>query len=76
MNSLPSDSSAIVSPRHGHIIAAIWNPLDGKRTKLLDALHELSIILETGLGRESLSILLELTESVANPDALASLVIE
>ena len=46
------------------------------RTQLLDALQELSNILETGLDRESLSILLELTESGVNPEALAALVKE
>lgn len=46
------------------------------RTQLLDALQELSNILETGLDRESLSILLELTEAGVNPEALAALVKE
>lgn len=50
--------------------------MDGERTKLLDSLQELSNILETGLDRESLSILLELTESGVNPEALAALVKE
>jgi mitotic-spindle organizing protein 1 len=47
-----------------------------ERTKLLDSLQELSNILETGLDRECLSILLELTESGVNPEALAALVKE
>ena len=34
------------------------------RAELLDSLQELSEILETGLDRETLSILLELTESL------------
>jgi mitotic-spindle organizing protein 1 len=50
--------------------------MDNERTKLLDSLQELSNILETGLDRESLSILLELTESGVNPEALAALVKE
>jgi mitotic-spindle organizing protein 1 len=50
--------------------------MDGDRTKLLDSLQELSNILETGLDRESLSILMELTESGVNPEALAALVKE
>jgi mitotic-spindle organizing protein 1 len=50
--------------------------MDGDRTRLLDALQELSNVLETGLDRESLSILLELTESGVNPEALAMLVKE
>lgn len=50
--------------------------MDSERTKLLDSLQELSNILETGLDRESLSILLELTESGVNPEALAALVKE
>ena len=50
--------------------------MDSERTKLLDSLQELSNILEKGLDRESLSILLELTESGVNPEALAALVKE
>lgn len=50
--------------------------MDQERAQLLDSLFELSNILETGLDRESLSILLELTESGVNPEALAALVKE
>lgn len=53
-----------------------WHKMNNDRTQLLDALQELSNILETGLDRESLSILLELTESGVNPEALAALVKE
>jgi len=50
--------------------------MDMERVQLLDSLQELSNILETGLDRESISILLELTESGVNPEALAALVKE
>jgi mitotic-spindle organizing protein 1 len=50
--------------------------MDVDRTKLIDSLYELSLILETGLDRESLTILLELTEAGVNPEALAALVKE
>ena len=50
--------------------------MDNDRAQLIDSLHELSNILETGLDRESLSILLELTEAGVNPEALAALVKE
>lgn len=50
--------------------------MDSDRAQLIDSLHELSNILETGLDRESLSILLELTEAGVNPEALAALVKE
>ena len=50
--------------------------MDAERTRLLDSLQELSNILETGLDRDTLSILLELTESGVNPEALAALVKE
>ena len=50
--------------------------MDMERAQLLDSLHELSNILETGLDRETISILLELTESGVNPEALATLIKE
>ena len=50
--------------------------MNNERAQLLDSLHELSNILETGLDRETLSILLELTEAGVNPEALAALVKE
>lgn len=50
--------------------------MNNERAVLLDSLHELSNILETGLDRETLSILLELTESGVNPEALAALIKE
>lgn len=50
--------------------------MDNERAVLLDSLHELSNILETGLDRETLSILLELTEAGVNPEALAALIKE
>lgn len=39
-------------------------------------LHEISTILDTGLDRKTLSLLLELTESGVNPEALAAVVKE
>ncbi|CAM9676413.1 unnamed protein product, partial [Sphacelaria rigidula] len=40
------------------------------------ALHEISTMLNTGLDRRTLSILLELVESGVNPEALAAVVKE
>lgn len=40
------------------------------------ALFELSNLLDTGLDREALAILVELCESGVNPEALAKVVIE
>lgn len=42
----------------------------------IDVLHEVSTILDTGLDRKTLALLLELIESGANPEALASVVKE
>ncbi|CAM9635859.1 unnamed protein product [Ascophyllum nodosum] len=42
----------------------------------IDVLHEISIILDTGLDRKTLSILVELIESGVNPEALAVVVKE
>lgn len=42
----------------------------------IDALHEISTMLNTGLDRRTLSILLELIESGVNPEALAAVVKE
>ncbi|CAM9556339.1 unnamed protein product [Laminaria digitata] len=42
----------------------------------IDVLHEVSTILDTGLDRKTLSLLLELIESGANPEALAAVVKE
>lgn len=39
-------------------------------------LHEISTILDTGLDRKTLRLLLELTESGVNPEALAAVVKE
>ena len=39
-------------------------------------LHEISTILDTGLDRKTLSLLLELIESGVNPEALAAVVKE
>lgn len=39
-------------------------------------LHEISTILNTGLDRKTLSILVELIESGVNPEALAAVVKE
>eukprot|EP01080_Neovahlkampfia_damariscottae_P000343 gene343-6757_t len=45
---------------------------EGKET--LDVLYEISNILNTGLDKESLSILVGLCESGANPEALTAIV--
>ncbi|CAB1112764.1 unnamed protein product [Ectocarpus sp. 6 AP-2014] len=42
----------------------------------IDVLHEISTILDTGLDRKTLSLLLELIESGVNPEALAAVVKE
>ncbi|CAN0256178.1 unnamed protein product [Discosporangium mesarthrocarpum] len=42
----------------------------------IDVLHEISSILNTGLDRKTLSILVELVESGVNPEALAAVVKE
>ena len=42
----------------------------------LSVLHEMSTILDTGLDKETLSILISLTEKGINPEALATVVEE
>ena len=42
----------------------------------LNVLHEMSTILDTGLDKETLSILVSLTEKGINPEALATVVEE
>mmetsp|Transcript_5603 Transcript_5603/g.18702 ORF Transcript_5603/g.18702 Transcript_5603/m.18702 type:complete len:80 (-) Transcript_5603:314-553(-) len=42
----------------------------------MDALYDLSQLLETGLDRETLAILVGLTEQGVNPEALAAVVKE
>ncbi|DBA93492.1 hypothetical protein WJX82_009448 [Trebouxia sp. C0006] len=42
----------------------------------LDTLHQISQILDTGLDKETLSILIALCESGVNPEALAAVVRE
>ena len=42
----------------------------------LNVLHEMSNILDTGLDKETLSILVSLTEKGINPEALATVVEE
>ena len=42
----------------------------------LGVLHEMSTILDTGLDKETLSILISLTEKGINPEALATVVEE
>ncbi|CAM9414336.1 unnamed protein product [Scytosiphon promiscuus] len=42
----------------------------------IDVLHEISTILDTGLDRKTLSLLMELIESGVNPEALAAVVKE
>lgn len=47
-----------------------------KATEALDILFEISNILDTGLDKETLSILVGLCESGINPEALAAVVKE
>ncbi|CAM9440631.1 unnamed protein product [Chrysoparadoxa australica] len=42
----------------------------------MDVLHEISSILNTGLDRRTLGILVQLVESGVNPEALAAVVQE
>lgn len=42
----------------------------------LDTIHQISQILDTGLDKETLSILIALCESGVNPEALAAVVRE
>ena len=42
----------------------------------MNVLHEMSTILDTGLDKETLSILVSLTEKGINPEALATVVEE
>ncbi|KAJ3091864.1 hypothetical protein HK102_013039 [Quaeritorhiza haematococci] len=42
----------------------------------LDILHELSVLLNTGLDRETLSICVSLCENGVNPEALAQVIKE
>ncbi|EOD32438.1 hypothetical protein EMIHUDRAFT_253365 [Emiliania huxleyi CCMP1516] len=42
----------------------------------MDALYDLSQLLETGLDRETLAVLIGLTEQGVNPEALAAVVKE
>ena len=47
-----------------------------KTRETLDILHEISLILNTGLDRETLSLCVSLCESGVNPEALAAVVKE
>ena len=47
-----------------------------KAKEALDIVHEISQILDTGLDKETLSILLALIETGINPEALAAVVKE
>ena len=46
------------------------------REETLDVLYDISQLLQTGLDRETLSVLVGLTESGVNPEALAAVVKE
>ncbi|EOD18059.1 hypothetical protein EMIHUDRAFT_196104 [Emiliania huxleyi CCMP1516] len=48
----------------------------GHPTTDMDALYDLSQLLETGLDRETLAVLIGLTEQGVNPEALAAVVKE
>ncbi|KAI9011078.1 mitotic-spindle organizing gamma-tubulin ring associated-domain-containing protein [Gaertneriomyces semiglobifer] len=45
-------------------------------SETLDILHEISLILNTGLDRESLALCVSLCENGANPEALAAVIKE
>ncbi|KAL1523981.1 hypothetical protein AB1Y20_018896 [Prymnesium parvum] len=47
-----------------------------QREETLDVLYDISQLLQTGLDREALSILVDLTETGVNPEALAAVVHE
>ncbi|KAJ3050847.1 hypothetical protein HK097_008165 [Rhizophlyctis rosea] len=51
------------------------SPLQKSR-ETLDILHEISLILNTGLDKETLSLCVSLCESGVNPEALAAVVKE
>mmetsp|Transcript_71907 Transcript_71907/g.159958 ORF Transcript_71907/g.159958 Transcript_71907/m.159958 type:complete len:94 (-) Transcript_71907:527-808(-) len=46
------------------------------REETLDVLYDISQLLQTGLDRESLAVLVGLTETGVNPEALAAVVKE
>jgi len=51
-------------------------PSTRKASEALNLVHEISSLLDTGLDKESLSILIGLVESGVNPEALAAVVKE
>ena len=51
-------------------------PATRPREQTLDMLYDISQLLQTGLDRETLAVLVGLTESGVNPEALAAVVRE
>ena len=51
-------------------------PTTDKRATTIEILHEISKLLNTGLDKETLAILVQLCEAGINPDALAAVVKE
>lgn len=64
--------SARARARAARVVTAITNPLCPSRAVLFD----ISQLLQTGLDRETLSVLVGLTESGVNPEALAAVIKE
>ena len=51
-------------------------PVPSTRDDTLDVLYDMSQLLQTGLDRETLAVLVGLTETGVNPEALAAVVKE
>lgn len=64
-----TDASPVGLPHMEHVALQEAN-------QALDTVHEISQILDTGLDRETLNILIALCETGVNPEALAAVVRE